>query len=98
MMGAEMKAMVLGRGTRGRALRPLTNDRPKALVEIAGAHACWRLRLAAFCGLFGIREVIVNVHHFADMVVEYLKVHGSFRNARLKSSREERVAGYRRGD
>jgi NDP-sugar pyrophosphorylase family protein len=36
---------------------------------------------------FGIRDVIVNVHHFADMVVEYLKANGNF-GMRIEVSRE----------
>ncbi len=64
-----MKAMVLAAGL-GTRLRPLTNDRPKALVEVAGRTLLEIVltRLKAF----GVNEVIVNVHHFADMVVEYL--------------------------
>jgi len=37
---------------------------------------------------FGIRDVIVNVHHFADMVVEYLKTHDNF-GMRVEISRED---------
>ena len=37
---------------------------------------------------FGVREVIVNVHHFADMVVDYLKQHDHF-GMRIEVSREE---------
>jgi len=70
-----MKAMILAAGL-GTRLRPLTNDRPKALVEIAGRTlleiTLERLRA------FGIRDVIVNVHHFADMMVEYLKANDNF--------------------
>jgi mannose-1-phosphate guanylyltransferase len=80
-----MKAMVLAAGL-GTRLRPLTNDRPKALVEIAG-RALLEITLARL-RTFGIREVIVNVHHFADMVVEYLKVHDNF-GMRIEISREE---------
>jgi len=80
-----MKAMVLAAGL-GTRLRPLTNDRPKALVEIAG-RTLLEITLARLRA-FGIREVIVNVHHFADMVVEYLKVHDSF-GMRVEVSRED---------
>jgi NDP-sugar pyrophosphorylase family protein len=65
-----MKAMVLAAGL-GTRLRPLTDDRPKALVEVAG-HTLLEITLNRLCA-FGIREVIVNVHHFADLVVDYLK-------------------------
>ena len=77
--------MVLAAGL-GTRLRPLTNDRPKALVEIAG-RTLLEITLARLRA-FGIREVIVNVHHFADMVVEYLKVHDSF-GMRIEVSRED---------
>jgi len=80
-----MKAMVLAAGL-GTRLRPLTNDRPKALVEVAGRTlleiTLTRLRT------FGIREVIVNVHHFADMVVDYLKSRDNF-GIRIEVSRED---------
>jgi NDP-sugar pyrophosphorylase family protein len=80
-----MKAMVLAAGL-GTRLRPLTDNRPKALVEICGRTlleiALSRLRT------FGVNEVIVNVHHFADMVVDYLNAHGNF-GMRIEVSREE---------
>jgi mannose-1-phosphate guanylyltransferase len=80
-----MKAMILAAGL-GTRLRPLTNDRPKALVAIAGRTmleiALTRLRE------FGISEVIVNVHHFADMVVDYLTANNKF-GMRIEVSRED---------
>jgi len=70
-----MKAMILAAGL-GTRLRPLTNDRPKALVEIGGRTlleiTLERLRI------LGIHEVIINVHHFADKVVDYLRAHRDF--------------------
>jgi len=64
-----MRAMVLAAGL-GTRLRPLTNDRPKALVEIGGRTlleiALTRLRE------FGIQDVVINTHHFADLVESYL--------------------------
>src|ERR1700730_13436724 len=70
-----MKAMVLAAGL-GTRLRPLTNDRPKALVEVGGRTLLeiTLVRLRAF----GIRDVIVNVHHFADKVVSFLKERENF--------------------
>ena len=70
-----MKAMVLAAGL-GTRLRPLTNDRPKALVE-AGGRTLLEITLARLRS-FGIYEVIINTHHFADMVVEYLRAHQNF--------------------
>src|SRR4030095_15422187 len=83
--GPSMKAMVLAAGL-GTRLRPLTNDRPKALVEIAG-RSLLEITLARLRS-FGVSEVIVNVHHFADMVVEYLKAKNNF-GMRVEISREE---------
>src|SRR5437764_6975614 len=80
-----MKAMILAAGL-GTRLRPLTNDRPKALVEVAG-HTLLEITLTRL-RQFGVREVIVNLHHFADEVVEYLKKNGNF-GMRIEVSRED---------
>ncbi len=80
-----MRAMILAAGL-GTRLRPLTNDRPKALVEVAG-HTLLEITLRRLASV-GIYEVIVNVHHFADMVVEYLQRNNNF-GMRVEISREE---------
>src|SRR5690349_1589889 len=80
-----MKAMVLAAGL-GTRLRPLTNDRPKALVEVAG-KTLLEITLARLRE-FGIREAIVNVHHYADLLIEYLKAHDNF-GMHIEVSREE---------
>src|SRR2546423_6526546 len=80
-----MKAMILAAGL-GTRLRPLTDDRPKALVEVAG-RTMLEITLARLRE-FGVREVIVNVHHFADMVVAYLKANHNF-GIRIEVSRED---------
>src|SRR3954468_9060724 len=82
-----MKAMVLAAGL-GTRLRPLTNDRPKALVEVAG-RTLLEITLTRLRG-FGIREVIINVHHFAAMVESYLKANNNF-GLRIEISREEEM-------
>jgi NDP-sugar pyrophosphorylase family protein len=79
-----MKAMILAAGL-GTRLRPLTSDRPKALVEIAG-RTLLEITLRRLRG-FGIDEVIINVHHFAGMVEQYLKAHEDF-GMRIEISRE----------
>lgn len=70
-----MRGMVFAAGL-GTRLRPLTIDRPKALVEAGGeamlGHVMRRLVAA------GVTEAVVNVHHFPDMVIEYLDRHDNF--------------------
>jgi mannose-1-phosphate guanylyltransferase len=80
-----MKAMVLAAGL-GTRLRPLTDTRPKALVEISG-RSLLEITLTRL-KQFGVRDVVINVHHFADMVVEYLKAHENF-GMHIEVSREE---------
>lgn len=85
--GAPMKAMILAAGL-GTRLRPLTNDRPKALVTVAG-KTLLEITIERL-GAFGVREIIVNVHHFADQVEEYLRAHSNF-GMRIEISREEEL-------
>jgi NDP-sugar pyrophosphorylase family protein len=80
-----MKAMILAAGL-GTRLRPLTDDRPKALVEVAG-HTLLEITLSRL-RTFGIRDVIVNVHHFADLLVDYLQKNNNF-GMRVEISRED---------
>jgi mannose-1-phosphate guanylyltransferase len=80
-----VKAMVLAAGL-GTRLRPLTDDRPKALVEVNG-RALLEMTLLRLRG-FGVREVIVNAHHFADLIVAFLKAHDNF-GMRIEVSRED---------
>lgn len=80
-----MKAMILAAGL-GTRLRPLTNDRPKALVEVAG-RTLLEITIARLKSV-GVSEVIINVHHFGDMVVDYLRAHQNF-GVRVEISRED---------
>lgn len=82
-----MKAMVLAAGL-GTRLRPLTNDRPKALVEVGG-RTLLEITLARLRS-FGIEDVIVNVHHFAERMLEYLDANQNF-GMRIAVSREEEL-------
>lgn len=70
-----MRAMIFAAGL-GTRLRPLTLDRPKALVEAGGeamlGHVMRHLVVA------GVTEAVVNVHHFPDMVIDYLERHDNF--------------------
>jgi len=64
-----MKAMVLAAG-RGTRLKPITDSRPKALVEVAGRpmieYALLLLRH------YRIEEIIINLHHFGAQIEEWL--------------------------
>jgi NDP-sugar pyrophosphorylase family protein len=79
--------MVLAAGL-GTRLRPLTDNRPKALVEVGG-RTLLEIALARLSS-FGIHEVIVNVHHFADVIVDYLRANKNF-GMRIEISREDDV-------
>lgn len=67
-----MEGFILAAGL-GTRLRPLTNDRPKALVEVGGVTllemTIHRLEEA------GIGHIVVNVHHFADKVIDFIGSH-----------------------
>ena len=80
-----MKAMILAAGL-GTRLRPLTDNRPKALVVIAG-RTLLEITVARLRAV-GVGEIIINVHHFAGMVLEYLKRNESF-GMRIEVSQEE---------
>jgi NDP-sugar pyrophosphorylase family protein len=63
------KAMILAAGL-GTRLRPITDTIPKALVKVNGRT----LLEGAIRHLanYGVKEIIINVHHFADQVIQYL--------------------------
>ena len=82
-----MKAMVLAAGL-GTRLRPLTDDKPKALVTVGGKTL---LEIALLTlRSFGVDEVIVNVHHFADMICDFLDENGNF-GMRIEISHEDEL-------
>lgn len=67
--------MILAAGL-GTRLRPLTENQPKALVEVGG-RTLLEITLSRLRS-FGITDVIVNTHHFAEMVREYLESNKNF--------------------
>lgn len=70
-----MKAMIFAAGL-GTRLRPLTNDRPKALVEVGGIAMLERVinRLKSH----GISEIVINIHHFGEKIIEFVKQNNNF--------------------
>jgi NDP-sugar pyrophosphorylase family protein len=80
-----MRAMILAAGL-GTRLRPITDERPKALVEING-RTLLEIALERLRG-FGIREVIINVHHLPEMIASYLEKHQNF-GMEIALSRED---------
>jgi len=80
-----MKAMIFAAGL-GTRLRPLTDNLPKALVEING-RTMLEITISRLRS-FGVGEVIINVFHFADMIESYLAANNNF-GLRIEISREE---------
>ncbi len=80
-----MKAMVFAAGL-GTRLRPLTDNIPKALVEVNGAPLLELVikKLAAA----GADEVVVNTHHFHEQIEAFLRAKNNF-GLRIELSREE---------
>lgn len=70
-----MQAMIFAAGL-GTRLKPLTDTCPKALIEIGGQTLLQRLMLKFSAA--GITNVVVNVHHFADMIIDYLNANNGF--------------------
>jgi NDP-sugar pyrophosphorylase family protein len=70
-----MRAMILAAGL-GTRLRPLTDQRPKALVELNG-HTLLEITLSRIHA-FGVSDVIINVFHFPELIREYLRANSNF--------------------
>ncbi len=69
------KAIILSAGL-GTRLRPVTSEKPKALVKIDGIPL---LEYAIMhCKYYGINDVIINVHHFAEQITDYVKSRNNF--------------------
>ncbi|MCB0333252.1 MAG: nucleotidyltransferase family protein [Bdellovibrionales bacterium] len=70
-----MKAMIFAAGL-GTRLGEITADRPKCLVDVGGspvlAHVIESIKAT------GITELVINIHHFPEMVREFVMSHGSF--------------------
>jgi NDP-sugar pyrophosphorylase family protein len=70
-----MKAMIFAAGL-GTRLKPLTDTLPKALVPLAGKTLLqWQIEKLKAAS---ITNIVVNVHHFPDMIIDYLKEKNNF--------------------
>lgn len=67
-----ISAMIFAAGL-GTRLYPLTADKPKALVEYQGIPLLEHVLRKIIDT--GIRHIVVNVHHFPDLIIQYLKNH-----------------------
>jgi N-acetyl-alpha-D-muramate 1-phosphate uridylyltransferase len=65
-----MRAMILAAGL-GTRLKPFTEKHPKALFPINGKTLLQRN--IEYLQLYGIKNVIINVHHFADQIIDEIK-------------------------
>ena len=75
LQAQENKAMILAAGL-GTRLKPFTDQKPKALLEWEGKplleHVILKLKAAGFT------SIIINVHHFAELIMEYVKKKDDF--------------------
>ena len=62
-----------GLGTR---LKPLTDTMPKALVRIGGQPLIWHVIMKLKAA--GYERIVVNVHHFAQQIIDYLQANDNF--------------------
>lgn len=65
-----MEAMILAAG-KGTRLRPLTDNKPKALIEVAGQTLLDRNIQKMIS--FGIKHIVINTHHFGEQIHDYVK-------------------------
>src|SRR5690554_1992859 len=65
-----MKAMIFAAGL-GTRLAPLTNDKPKALVEVGGKPML-EMQIENLKS-YGVKYIVINIHHFADQIINFIK-------------------------
>ena len=70
-----MQAMIFAAGL-GTRLKPLTDTMPKALVSVGGEPLL--RRVIHNLSVAGVDRIVVNVHHFAQQIIDYLKENDNF--------------------
>ncbi|MFN5333868.1 MAG: NTP transferase domain-containing protein [Bacteroidota bacterium] len=83
-----MKAMIFAAGL-GTRFKPWTDHHPKALAVVNGKTLLQRN--VEFLQNHGIREVVVNVHHFADQVIEAIQKNKGWGSAIMISDESDEV-------
>ncbi len=81
-----MKAMILSAGL-GTRLKPLTNDIPKALVEINGITLLENA--IETVSRFGFNDIIINVHHFSEKVKKFISENNFSANITISDESEQ---------
>jgi len=79
-----VKAMILAAGV-GSRLRPLTDETPKALIDVGGVPMIERVIRCLTSA--GVTEIVINLFHLADRIVEFLASKGHF-GLRIEFTRE----------
>lgn len=80
-----MKALIFAAG-KGTRLKPFTDHHPKAMAEVNGAPLIERN--IKFLQNFGINDFVINVHHFGEQIVDFLKKNNNF-GAKIEISDEK---------
>ena len=70
-----MKAMIFAAGL-GSRLKPLTDTMPKALVPVAGCPMLEHVILKPKAS--GFTEIVINIHHFGEQIIDFLKTNNDF--------------------
>src|SRR5687767_1128886 len=70
-----MKAMIFAAGL-GTRLKPFTENHPKALAVVN--HKTLLQRNIEYLKSYGIREFVINVHHFPEQIIAFLHEHKNF--------------------
>jgi NDP-sugar pyrophosphorylase family protein len=84
-----MKAMILAAGY-GSRLKPLTNEKPKALIEINGIPLL-QLVIQKLISV-GVSEIIINTHHLAEQIVHFTQENNNF-GIQIEFSHEPEILG-----
>ncbi len=82
-----MKALIFAAG-KGTRLKPFTDHHPKALAKVNDVPLLERN--INYLKSFGIRDFVINIHHFGDQILEFLKKNNNFNcNIEISDEREE---------